>query len=124
MAKANGENPADRHDPGPPDETARAVRFGVGPEEVGFRLDELLARRLRRLSRMRIASLLARGACRVNGGEAHAGFRVNSGDLVELALGEDEGPSSMTPEDVPLEIVYEDDELLVVVKPSGVLVHP
>ena len=96
----------------------------VGQEEAGLRLDELLARRLRRLSRMRIAALAARGACRVNGKSEHAGRRVRAGDAVEVEPGEAGPSSSMTPEPLPLEVVHEDEELLVVVKPSGMLVHP
>src|SRR5215207_2490053 len=104
----------------PPVET---TRFRVGGEGSGRRLDELLAGRLSSLSRMHIAGLLARGACRVNGEAAHAGRRVCAGDLVEV---ESAGgvPNSMTPESVPLEVVYEDGHLIVVVKPPGVLVHP
>lgn len=97
--------------------------FRVEDEVAGCRLDELLAGRLAGLSRMHIAGLLARGACRVNGEAAHAGRRVRAGDLVEV---ESAGGvlNSMTPESVPLEVVYEDEHLIVVVKPSGVLVHP
>jgi len=104
----------------PPGET---TRFRVEDEGSGRRLDEFLAGRVSSLSRMHIAGLLARGACRVNGEAAHAGLRVCAGDLVEV---ESAGgvPNSMTPEPVPLEVVYEDEHLVVVVKPSGVLVHP
>src|SRR5215213_2079472 len=104
----------------PPGET---TRFGVEDAWAGRRLDEFLAERLVSLSRMHIAGLLARGACRVNGEAAHAGLRVCAGDLVEV---ESAGgvPNSMTPEPVPLEVVYEDEHLIVVVKPTGVLVHP
>ena len=72
---------------------------------------------------MHIAGLLARGACRVGGEAAHAGRRLRAGELVEV---ESQGsvPNSMTPEPVPLEVVYEDEHLVVVVKPPGVLVHP
>ena len=104
----------------PPRETTRFRVEGEGP---GRRLDELLAERLSGLSRMHIAGLLARGACKVNGEAAHAGRRVDAGDLIEV---ESAGgvPNSMTPEPLPLEVVYEDEQLIVVVKPSGVLVHP
>lgn len=90
---------------------------------AGRRLDEFLAGRMSSLSRMHIAGLLARGACRVNGGVAHAGRRLAAGDEVEVesAVGV---PNSMTPEPLPLEVVYEDEHVVVVVKPSGVLVHP
>ena len=87
------------------------------------RLDEVLWSRLGWLSRMRIASLLIQGACTVNERETHAGYHVKTGDLVKIML--DEGaPTAMNPEPVPLEIIYEDDHLLVVVKPAGMLVHP
>src|SRR3982750_2266830 len=92
-------------------------------ETAEQRLDEFLASHLGWLSRMRIASLLVQGACTVNDCGAHAGYHIKSGDLVRITL--DEGaPTAMSPEPVPLEIVYEDEHLLVVVKPAGMLVHP
>ncbi|HYH84866.1 MAG TPA: RluA family pseudouridine synthase [Pyrinomonadaceae bacterium] len=100
-----------------------SIQFVVGAREAGQRLDEFLAARLTRLSRMRIAGLVARGACAVNGTEAHAGRRLGAGDSVEFAE-RDDGPNAMTPEAMPLEIVYEDEQLIVVVKPAGLLVHP
>lgn len=72
---------------------------------------------------MHIASLLARGECEVNGAEARAGLRLRAGDAVELG-GADEVLNSMTPERAPLEVLHEDEHVVVVVKPSGQLVHP
>ena len=105
------------------DPSSETTRFRVEDVWAGRRLDEFLAERLSGLSRMHIAGLLARGACRVGGEAAHAGRRLCADDLIEV---ESEGsvPNSMTPEAVPLEVVYEDEHLVVVVKPSGVLVHP
>ncbi|MDT5296111.1 MAG: rRNA synthase [Acidobacteriota bacterium] len=101
----------------------QTMHFHVGEESTGRRLDDFLADRLSHLSRMHIASLLARGACAVNGAAAHAGRRLEMGDAVGVeSVGE--VLNSMTPEPVPLEVVYEDEQLLVVVKPAGVLVHP
>jgi 23S rRNA pseudouridine1911/1915/1917 synthase len=103
--------------------TAETLQFRVEDVWAGRRLDEFLAERVPGLSRMHIAGLLARGACRVGGESAHAGRRLCVDELVEV---ESEGsvPNSMTPEPVPLEVVYEDEHFVVVVKPSGVLVHP
>src|SRR5215212_2864847 len=100
-----------------------STRFRVEEAWAGRRLDEFLAERLIDLSRMHIAGLLARGGCRVDGGAAHAGRRLCAGELVEVESG---GPvlNSMTPEPTPLEVIHEDGHLVVVVKPSGVLVHP
>ena len=99
------------------------TQFRVEDVWAGRRLDEFLAERVPGLSRMHIAGLLARGACRVGGEAGRAGRRLCAGELVEV---ESEGrvPNSMTPEPVPLEVVYEDEHLLVVVKLAGVLVHP
>ena len=102
---------------------SRPVSFSVGEDAEGLRLDEFLAERVRDLSRMGIASVLARGRCAVNGEAANAGRRLKAGDLVEVEAAGG-APNSMTPEGVPLEIVYEDEHLVVVVKPAGVLVHP
>lgn len=97
--------------------------FQVGEESAGQRLDDFLAERVETLSRMHIASLLARGECSVNGAEARAGSRLCAGDAVEVS-GDDEVLNSMTPERAPLEVVHEDEQIIVVVKPSGQLVHP
>jgi 23S rRNA pseudouridine1911/1915/1917 synthase len=101
----------------------QTTKFLAGEESAGRRLDEFLAERLAGLSRMHIAALIARGACAVNGEAAHAGRRLSQGDtvVVESAGGV---PNSMTPEPLPLAVVYEDEHVLVVVKPAGQLVHP
>ena len=99
------------------------IQFTVEEDSAGRRLDVFLAERVGALSRMRLAGLLARGACSVNGEAARAGRRLRAGDSVLLEPPA-ESPNSMTPEPAPLEIVHEDDQLLVVVKPAGVLVHP
>jgi 23S rRNA pseudouridine1911/1915/1917 synthase len=97
--------------------------FVVEESSAAQRLDEFLAARLVRLSRMGIANMLARGECAVNGEAARAGRRLSAGDAVEVVAG-DETPNAMTPEAMPLEVVHEDEHMIVVVKPAGVLVHP
>ena len=100
------------------------TQFLVEEESAGWRLDEFLAARLVGLSRMHIASLLARGGCIVNGAAVGAaGRRLSAGDVVAVESA-DGVSNSMTPEPTPLEIVYEDEHLLVVVKPARLLVHP
>jgi 23S rRNA pseudouridine1911/1915/1917 synthase len=98
-------------------------QFQVGGESEGQRLDDFLAERVATLSRMHIAGLLARGSCAVNGTEAHAGWRLRAGDAVEVRDAF-EVLNSMTPERAPLEVLHEDEHIIVVVKPSGQLVHP
>jgi 23S rRNA pseudouridine1911/1915/1917 synthase len=100
-----------------------SFRFNVGAESEGERLDAYLSARLFRLSRMRLAELLARGAGTVDGATALAGFKLAPGQTVEITL-DTEVRGAMTPEPLPLEIVFEDEHLLVVSKPAGMLVHP
>ncbi len=99
------------------------LRFQVSAEEEDRRLDRFVASRLGRLSRMRINTLLVEGVCRVNGERAAPGYHVRKNDLVEIEIDKDE-PTAMTPEAIPLNVVYEDAHLLVIDKPSGLLVHP
>jgi 23S rRNA pseudouridine1911/1915/1917 synthase len=98
-------------------------QFIVGGESEGRRLDDFLSERVADLSRMHIAALVARGACEVNGAAARAGLKLKAGDAVELCEA-GEVANSMTPERAPLELIHEDDDVVVVVKPAGLLVHP
>ncbi len=100
-----------------------AHQFQVEDEAAGQRLDEFLAVRLGGVSRLRIAGVLEQGACTVNSEAAHAGRQVKRGDVVELTLDENVA-GAMTPEPLAIDIRYEDDDLLIVVKPAGMLVHP
>ena len=99
-------------------------QFPVGDGAAGERLDEFLAARLPRLSRMRIASLAAAGACAVNGERSRRGRKLCAGDSVEIEFDSDNAAGAMTPEAIPLDILHEDEDLLVVDKPAGMLVHP
>jgi 23S rRNA pseudouridine1911/1915/1917 synthase len=101
----------------------QVYKFTISDRDRGRRLDEVLAARFGFVSRMRLANLVAAGACVVNNEPAQSGRRLRVGDLIEFEL-VDSGPTSMSPEPTPLEIVHEDDEILVVVKPAGMLVHP
>src|SRR5262245_2778039 len=97
--------------------------FHIEESEAGQRLDEFLADRFGSLSRMRIANLIEAGAATINEEKARAGYRVLPGEYVELVF-EDDAPTAMSPERTPLEVCYEDEHLIVVVKPAGLLVHP
>ncbi|WP_372613259.1 RluA family pseudouridine synthase [Aquicoccus sp.] len=91
------------------------------------RLDKALSRDVPEaasLSRSRLARLLAGGAVRVNGDVAdNPKARVAEGDRVEIML-EEPSESHIGPEDIPLNVVYEDGELIVIDKPAGMVVHP
>ena len=100
------------------------LQYQIGAAESGQRLDVFLAAQLGTLSRMRIANLLAAGHCLVDQRPRHAGYHLKTGEVVDLTLDENLPTTAMMPEPLPLDIVYEDEQILVVNKPSGMLVHP
>jgi 23S rRNA pseudouridine1911/1915/1917 synthase len=97
--------------------------FIVGPADVGARLDRFLQARAPDLSRTRLQALIAGGQVHVTGGHAKASHRLRGGARVTVELPPPE-PASLTPEAIPLDVVHEDADLLVVNKPTGLVVHP
>jgi 23S rRNA pseudouridine1911/1915/1917 synthase len=89
---------------------------------TGERLDLVVASRLD-LSRTQAATLIANGLVTVNGRRERASFRANSGATVEVEVPARES-REIGGEDIPLTVVFEDDELLVIDKPAGMVVHP
>lgn len=99
--------------------------FRVQPEDAGRRLDQFLAARLKDkgVSRARVQQLIAQEQVRVNGGGARASLRLRGGEQITV-LGEPKAPPLRAfPEAIPLDIVYEDDAVIVVNKPAGMMVH-
>ncbi len=98
-------------------------RIVVEADPAQHRLDAWLAARLPELSRARIARLLAEGHVLVNGAPARKSSRPAPGDTVEITV---PAPVSdrLEPEAIPLEIVYQDSDIAVLMKPAGLVVHP
>ena len=98
--------------------------FQVEPGEAGGRLDALLARRAARFSRSRLKALIKAGQVRV-GGQAcvDPNRRLRAGDEVEVTVPPAE-VAAPRGENIPLSILYEDDDLIVIDKPPGLVVHP
>ena len=97
------------------------IRVADDEEE---RLDRFLARHCPQFSRTRIQSLIGDRAITVNGRPARPSYRVHDGDEVTLELPPAVPPFAVEPEDIPLDIRYEDTHLLVVNKAAGMVVHP
>jgi len=97
--------------------------FVVPKEREGQRLDHFLVEMLPDLSRSRISSLIRTGFILVNGSSGKAANRLKNGNMIEVTLPPPE-PLEIRPEKVDFSILYEDDDLLVVAKPPGVVVHP
>ncbi len=113
----------EEHDlPGTP-AGGRVHRFTVGPEGEGLRLDYFLAGKETGLSRAQIQRAIAEERVRLNDRPAKAGRKVKRDDAVTIHIPEAK-PSGVSPEAIPLAILYEDAALLVVDKPAGLVVHP
>ncbi|MFL5424313.1 MAG: RluA family pseudouridine synthase [Myxococcales bacterium] len=99
------------------------VLLDVEPGEAGKRLDQLLAARLPQLSRSRIQALIDEGNVAVAGASAKASLRAKDGWRIEVRIPAPR-KSKLVAEDIPLPLLYEDEHLLVVDKPAGIVVHP
>ena len=88
-----------------------------------MRLDAFLATHIERWSRSRLQRLVEDGDVLVNGKPAKPSYKLREGDEVDVDL-VDEPVARFEPEDIPLDIVYEDDHLAVINKPAGMVVHP
>jgi 23S rRNA pseudouridine1911/1915/1917 synthase len=88
-----------------------------------MRLDDLLFDRFNGLSKMYLREIVKNELCEVNGRAENIGYKLKPNDLIEIHVDESRA-TAMRPENVPIDVRYEDDELIVVNKPSGMLVHP
>lgn len=106
-------------------ESSGFLRLEARPDETGLRTDVWLHRRLPDVSRSKIQQWIRQGLVRSFGRPLKAHHKVRAGLGVELNLPLPESEiASVQPEPIPLEVLYEDDHLLVVNKPAGLVVHP
>jgi 23S rRNA pseudouridine1911/1915/1917 synthase len=92
-------------------------------DDAGQRLDQYLVSKLTEVSRARVQQLIAKGEILVNGSAAKASVRLRGGEQVTVA-GPPQAPRLRAiAEEIPLDIVYEDDDLAIVNKPAGMMVH-
>ena len=95
----------------------------ITAEESGERIDALLTRILPSLSRSQVQKLLEQGMVTLNGRELKKNFRCSAGECYELILPvPDDLP--LVPQNIPLDVIYEDEDLIVINKPRGLVVHP
>ncbi|MGB7925917.1 MAG: RluA family pseudouridine synthase [Pyrinomonadaceae bacterium] len=105
------------------EQEATALVLSVAAEEAGARLDAYLAAHVADWSRTRISRLIEEGDVLVEGRTAKPSRKLRAGERIEVEL--TEPPSTaFAPEDIPIEVVYEDDDLIVVNKQAGLVVHP
>ncbi|MCR5542259.1 MAG: RluA family pseudouridine synthase [Ruminococcus sp.] len=97
--------------------------FTAATENIGERIDKLLSIQLPEMSRSALQKLVTDGCVIVNGNSVNKNYKMKNGDIVTVDIPEPEELKA-EPQDIPIDIVYEDDSLLVVNKPQGMVVHP
>ncbi len=97
----------------------------VDPKQSPIRIDKFLIDRLAKVSRSKIQAAIKAGSITVNAKEVKPNFKVKPGHLINIVLPRTfDGEPTLIPEEMPLDIRYEDDDLLIVHKPPGLVVHP
>lgn len=104
-------------------EPESSVIFTVPEADAGARLDAFLAARIEGWSRARLQRLIEDGDVLVNGRAAKASYKLRTTDEIEAELTA-LPTTSFLPEDIPIDVVYEDNDLIVLNKPAGIVVHP
>ena len=99
-------------------------RFEVDRGQVPVRIDKFMFEKLQHSSRNRIQKAAEAGFVHVNDRPVKSNYKVRPGDIVTLMLDRPHYDTTIEPEEIPLDIVYEDDDLMVVNKPAGLVVHP
>lgn len=99
-------------------------RFKSDPGQSLLRIDKYLSDRLENTSRTRIQNAANAGNILVNNRPVRPNYKIKPGDIVQIVLPSPPREIELIPEDIPLNIVYEDDDVLVVNKEPGMVVHP
>jgi len=102
---------------------SETITLTVSEQDAGKRLDAYLASQISNWSRARLQRLIEDAEVLVNGESAKASYKLHNQDQVEIDLAS-LPTSQFIPENIPLEVVYEDDTLIVINKPAGLIVHP
>lgn len=99
-------------------------RFVADKGQALLRIDKFLVARMERTSRNRIQQAADAGCIMVNGTPVKSSYKVKPSDVVSIVMDRPRYEFEIIPENIPLDIVYEDDYVLVVNKPAGMVVHP
>lgn len=107
------------------DDIIETIVINVDPGQTFMRLDKYLSHHLKSISRNRIQNAIETDSVKVNEKNVKPSYKVKPLDKITLSLAKASGiPSEVLPEDIPLNIVYEDDDLMIVNKSPEMVVHP
>ncbi|MBN1639369.1 MAG: RluA family pseudouridine synthase [Ignavibacteriales bacterium] len=104
--------------------TEKKHKFIIPQGKTKERLDVYLTKSLEQATRSRVQKLIKANCVSVNGKFERANYIINPNDVIEVAIPVSPRPDKNEPENIPLNIIYEDDDLLVINKPAGMVVHP
>ncbi len=104
--------------------TEKERRFEVDKGTKNIRLDVFLTNHIENATRTRIQKLIKEGFVTVNGKPVKPNYKIVGEEIIDVRIPVTPRPEKIEPEDIPLEIIYEDDFLLIVNKPAGMVVHP
>src|SRR6056297_3045392 len=99
-------------------------KFVADRNQKPLRIDKFLVNRLENTSRNKIQSAAEAGNILVNQNQVKPNYKVKPGDVISIVLAYPPREIELIPENIPLDIIYEDDDLVVVNKPPGMVVHP
>jgi 23S rRNA pseudouridine1911/1915/1917 synthase len=99
-------------------------RLVIDKGQVQTRIDKFLMNTIKNASRSRIQSATEAGNVQVNGKTTKSSYKVKPGDVITIVLAHPPRDREVKPENIPLDIVYEDDDLIIINKPPGFVVHP
>lgn len=97
--------------------------IGIEKEDAGSRIDVFIAENMEELTRSAVQRLIESGHVRLNGGQVKANYKLREKDVIDIEVPEAKAVE-IIPEDIPLDILYEDADVIVVNKPQGMVVHP
>ena len=100
------------------------LRMEVDRGQEPVRIDKYMSEHVQHSSRTRIQKAADAGFIQVNGTPVKSNYKVRPGDVITLMLDRPHYETTIEPEDIPLNVVYEDDQLMVINKPAGLVVHP
>lgn len=105
-------------------EMFEVFKVTVDPGQNPLRIDKFLLDRLENTSRNKVQEAAKAGNVLVNGNEVKANYKVKPLDVIQMVVPEEPKVLELIPQDIPIEVVYEDDDVLVVNKEAGMVVHP
>jgi len=101
----------------------KEFEFEVKDENVSERIDKYISSKNEDISRVMVQRLIDEGNILVNGKKTKASYKVQTGDKILVRI-EDPKPTELVPQEIPLDVVYEDNDILVINKQKGLVVHP